>query len=797
MVGVGDMIDIEDFVLASVQLGRDFRRDAGQDLIIRADPSESLLIKAGPGSGKTTVIVLKILKNIFVDNVEPSSILATTFTKKAAAELKSRILGWGDQMRSFLISNTHYSDDIIWKIKNINFNAVTIGTIDSIAQEILTDNRGPGNSAPIIIEPFVTEALMTRFVLLSRGLYNDATLGNLIGGFIGRTQVSVRDRSSTLVEIKERCIHDMIDIDRLKSQSPINGTDKLCDAIHIYNQELTDRLLFDYSRLENEFLTRLVSGRLRMVTSQIKYVIVDEYQDTNAIQEQIYFQLASGAIANGGSISVVGDDDQSIYHFRGATVELFSELSSRIRAQLHVNLREIPLSINYRSTQCIIDFCNNFASLDNVYQAVRLTKPKMSPPTNDDGFPPRSNPPVLGMFRDTVEELSQAMADLIDDVVNNTGFTFSDKQGKTYSIKLNQAAGMPSDIAILCSSPEEFDSRGNPRLPNLLRNDLQMLVSPLNVYNPRGQNLRTIPDVVNLCGMLLECIDPNSGIQSQMNRLPTDAVNQMNAWRMAARTYITLPSNNSVSNRRLIDFVRAWATMTPMNRSSWEHEVSLLDLTYKLVTWIPNMQNDIEGLVYLEAITRAISQAGFSSQYDSSIYFNPPNQRNEASIKEVINNIFVPIALGSLEVNEDLLQTIPPNRINIMSMHQAKGLEFPLVMVDIGSEFKTRHHTQEFKRFPKDGGKTCNIEDYLRPFSTSLSPISRSSRDRAFDDLYRKYFVGFSRARDILILVGLTSVRDGETMAKGKIRNIENVATGFDRNGSWIWRPGLTNLVQL
>jgi DNA helicase-2/ATP-dependent DNA helicase PcrA len=793
----GAMISIDDFIQASIQLGRDFTLDPGQNSVIRARPDDSLLIKAGPGSGKTTVIVLKILKNILVDDVDPSSILATTFTKKAAAELKSRILGWGDQMRFFLLNNFQYSPNIIWKMNNINFNAVTIGTIDSISQEILTDNRGPGNSAPIIIEPFVTEALMTRFVLLSRGLYNDATLGTLIGSLMGgSTQVSVRDRSATLIEVKERCIHDMIDIQALRNASPIVGTATLCDAIETYNQELSGRLLFDYSRLEREFLTRLVGGSLGTITSQIKYIVVDEYQDTNAIQEQIYFQLASSAITNGGSISVVGDDDQSIYHFRGATVELFSQLPTRIRTQLGISLREIPLSINYRSTQNIVNFCNDFAFLDAEYQTVRLVKPRMTlPPVPNNGLP-RINPPVLGMFRDTVGELSQSMAELIDNVVNQTGFQFADGQGNQYNITLNPAGGTPSDIAVLCSSPEEFDKNGNPRLPNLLRNDLQMLATPLNVYNPRGQNLRTIPEVENLCGMLLECIDPNSIIQNQI-RMPNDATNQMNAWRTAARNYITLPSNNSIPNKKLTDFVRAWSTMTPLNRTNWEQEVSLLDLTYKLVTWIPNMQDDIEGLVYLEAISRAISQAGFSSQYDSSIYFNLPNQRNQASVKEVINNIFVPIALGAIEVNEDLLQTIPPNRINVMSMHQAKGLEFPLVMVDIGSEFKTRHQKQEFKRFPNDGGKTCNIEDFVRPYSTNLGAINRSQRDRAFDDLYRKFFVGFSRARDILVLVGLTSVRDGIVNARGIRKNIENVASGFDRNGNWVWRPGLANLIQI
>jgi DNA helicase-2/ATP-dependent DNA helicase PcrA len=69
--------------------------------------------------------------------------------------------------------------------------------------------------------------------------------------------------------------------------------------------------------------------------------------------------------------------------------------------------------------------------------------------------------------------------------------------------------------------------------------------------------------------------------------------------------------------------------------------------------------------------------------------------------------------------------------------------------------------------------------------------------DRAFDDLIRQYFVAFSRAQDVLVLVGLTSVRDGYSLKSGKARQIENIATGWDRDGKWHWGPGLANLIQI
>src|SRR5437867_3412721 len=88
-------------------LGRDIRHSANapQHDAISATSSQCFFIVAGPGSGKTTVIALRVLKLIFVDDIEPVAILATTFTRKAAAELRSRILGWGDTLRRAWLAN--------------------------------------------------------------------------------------------------------------------------------------------------------------------------------------------------------------------------------------------------------------------------------------------------------------------------------------------------------------------------------------------------------------------------------------------------------------------------------------------------------------------------------------------------------------------------------------------------------------------------------------------------------------------------------------------------------------------
>ncbi|HEX3013214.1 MAG TPA: UvrD-helicase domain-containing protein [Methanobacterium sp.] len=133
------MIEYSDFEKTILdKLGRDIRIEVNEDQhnAVISSPDTSLFIVAGPGSGKTTVMVLKILKFIFVDGIKPSSILATTFTRKAAAQLKSRTVEWGNELKSSLMENPKYSS-IKVLLEKLDFKRIVTGTLDSIAEDIL------------------------------------------------------------------------------------------------------------------------------------------------------------------------------------------------------------------------------------------------------------------------------------------------------------------------------------------------------------------------------------------------------------------------------------------------------------------------------------------------------------------------------------------------------------------------------------------------------------------------------------------------------------------------------------
>ncbi|NIA09716.1 MAG: UvrD-helicase domain-containing protein [Nitrospiraceae bacterium] len=788
------MIDWNDFENAVVsQLRRDISRQGNpeQNIAISSPPNQSLFIVAGPGSGKTTVIVLKVLKLIFVDDINPSNILVTTFTRKAASELRSRILGWGDQLRQAFINNPSYNP-VDNQLKRLDFNRIITGTLDSISEEVLGDNRAPGTPPPVVIEDFVSNALMIRVGLFSHGRHNNQDLKDFIADLKGtKWGLNVSEISATLREIRDRFHHDQIDIDQFRDNPDHPGVPIACDAIDDYTQELQNRLLFDFAGLEQEFLTQLRAGTLDKFLQEIRFVLVDEYQDTNLLQERIYFELARAAVRNGGSITVVGDDDQSLYRFRGATVDLFQAFLDRVNNQLGISPQRIYLSRNYRSTPIIVDFCNKFVVLDYQFQIARVQD---KPPIITARSHPFTNYPVLGMFRDDVESLANDLAQFIHRIVYGEGVRIQDHQGDQHTIEINPRGGSPADIALLCSSPRELDSQGRPRLTLLLRHELNQLHPAISIFNPRGQNLERIPDVQKLCGLILECIDPDSSVQNNILNLPQDAVGIFDMWRDEANTFVN-HNPPPTTPRSLGQFVNAWQYRTPLGRRRWDsREIALADLVYKLITWIPNMQSDIEGLVHLEAITRTITQAELFSNFGAQIIFDENNPNLEqASIKEALWNIFVPIATGVIGVDEDLLETLPNDRINVMSIHQAKGLEFPLVIVDVGSDFRKNHWKQAFKRFPRldkngrvDTLKSVNMEDELRRYSPLGQP-TMSALNRAFDDLIRHYFVGYSRPQDILLLVGLNSVING----------IPNIATGWDRDQNWHWQRGLNNIVHI
>jgi DNA helicase-2/ATP-dependent DNA helicase PcrA len=720
-----------------------------QEQAVSAPLTPPTFIVAGPGTGKTTVLVLRLLKHIFVDGVRPEQIIATTFTRKAAGELRSRILSWGYAVLDYAIRHPPSQSCQQW-LSGLDMTQVYTGTLDSLAEEFLIRERQPGQIVPATAGEYLATSLMLRQGLFPQNRHRDQDLEQLLKnlGLLPDYAPNIGSKVAALMSFADRVRHDDVDLQTYRQRTA--GHRVLCDAISDYLAYLQSNHLADFVRLEEMLLQHLRAGSLGQMLGNIRVLLVDEFQDTNYLQEQIYYELCQ---QTGASLTVVGDDDQSIYRFRGATVEIFSNFPNRISTALGPNWqpRCVYLHENYRSTRRIVEFCQRFADCDPAYQAVRVSgKPSLvasAPHATLSG----SNVPVLGMFRDDIATLARDLAQFLYDIFRGGGRVVH-YNGGFYHIQRAQGGDF-GDAVLLAHSVQE--RKGNrDRLPLLLRQELKKHRVP--VFNPRGRRLDEITDIRRLLGLALLCIDPGLRIVNGIQTMSQNARDAIDQWVQDAQSFI----RRNPPPGGLRTFIRDWQNRQPSAASrmtNWPSEWPLLELLFTLTTWFPFLQTNPEGQVYLEAVARTVAEASQFASYSSHIVFQPPHEQR--SVQEAIRTVFEPIAQGAIDVNEEIMPHVPRNYFQIMTIHQAKGLEFPLVIVDVGSDFRMNHHAQRRLRAPDGPDSVHNVENDVAPCSPVGSlRTARSGMDRAWDDLRRLYFVAFSRAQNVLLLVGSISV---------------------------------------
>lgn len=766
-----------------------------QTACIEHPASHPLMIAAGPGSGKTTVLALRALRLVFVDRLLPEEVLVTTFTRKAAEELRSRLIEWGLALKTHLQLTPPYSEmsDLLQWLESVDINRYLTGTLDSLTEEVLTTHRDPLDSAPVLVEGFVGNALLARHGLFAAGAHKDPNLKSYLAQFT-LDQTPPRNFGEIIADsrtLMDRLIFDEVNIQSYLSASSQSGARQtIANALGAYRAFMDTTNRMDFARLEEIFLQRIRDGKLHRFTSTLKAVLVDEYQDTNPLQESIYFELVRRTSA---SFTVVGDDDQSLYRFRGATVELFRDFQARF-TKLLPNLPPPQLRYlveNYRSTPEIVKFFNDFIRNDPQFATARVQplKPLILAQL------PSEQIPILGMFRPDAGTLADELSSFLWDVFRGNGRTIT-WNGHTANVIRNPNGGDFGDAVVIGHTVNEYGPRWgqNPpreRLPLLMRNRLGAM--GVAVFNPHGRALRDIPVVQQLLGILLECIDapdqsnPDGIHQTALASPPGGAVpsirgeaqTYLRQWRASARAFLN--SNPPPSTpHTLAQFISAWQNRISQTGEPWPDEWPLLELCFKVMSWIPLFQDDPEGQVYLEAIARCISQAATYSAYRSNIV-NAHQIHAPNSIRRAILDVFVPLAESNVEVDEDIMPHVPRERLPFLTIHQAKGLEYPLVIVDVSSDYRTNSARHRFRRFPEQASSAQRLEDDLAPFC-EIGPLraSRSALARTFDDLTRLYYVAYSRPQSVLLLVGLDNCLQYNT-------KIKHVATGWRADDIWSW----------
>lgn len=286
-----------------------------------------LLILAGAGSGKTTVLVNRIAYILQCGLCRPWNILAITFTNKAAGELKERICaavpdGGADIWAATFHSTCarilrRYGDRIGY---SSHFTVYVTDDQKRLCKDIMKQLNYDEKILPVkVVLSEISKAkdkLLSPEEMLKKAGYDS--------------------RKASIAKVYE------LYQSKLKTSDAMDFDDLLCNAVRLFEQ---------------------CPDILEYYQNQFKYIMVDEYQDTNKVQYRFVSMLA----AKYGNICVVGDDDQSIYKFRGATIENILSFEQTFKGAQVIRLEQ-----NYRSTETILDAANGVIANNSVRKGKTL-----------------------------------------------------------------------------------------------------------------------------------------------------------------------------------------------------------------------------------------------------------------------------------------------------------------------------------------------------------------------------------------------------------------------------------------
>lgn len=569
------------------------------------------MVLAGPGSGKTTVITHRIKNLIEKAEVRPENILVVTFTKAAAISMQKRF--------STLMNGG-------------KGQLVTFGTFHSVFYKILRKSR----------RYEATEILSER------------QKTDYIREIIGRYGISSNDIS----ELSQNIINDIGNIkgNMLNAQEYEPSCCKKEDFIKVYNAynlELKKDGKMDFDDILRECYLLLCENQtiLEQWRELYKYILIDEFQDINRIQMNIIELLASPL----NNIFVVGDDDQSIYGFRGARPEIMIEFKD-----YYPEAELIVLNVNYRSTQSIINVAgrvieNNKTRLDKCAHA-----------NNDKDFQPD-----IRKFRNQVEELKFVVSKI-----------------KEYE---NQGISL-SEMAILVRNNSQIQE-----ISSFLKNrkiEAESGKHRSNIYN--GMVAKDILSYVR------------GALKFDGTYFNEDLIYVLNKPQRYISRQVVLSVNMNISAVRRI--------YSKNNIDSFLFHIEMIrKLPPQAALSYIRKGAGYEEYLRLYAIENNIPMSGLLKQLEQLVQecskFNTLEQwiNSIDSAQNSEGQNFGKKSSGEGDIN---------NRINIMTMHGSKGLEFKAVFIVDANQ--------------------------------GIIPTSKALRERDFEEERRLFYVAITRAIDYL-----------------------------------------------
>lgn len=596
-------------------------------------------IMAGAGAGKTETLTRRIAYLLLIENVQPSEIVAFTFTEKAAQSLKNRIYQSVE-----LLADA----DLARKL-----GEMFIGTIHSYAKRLLDDHFNTGNYT-VLNENQEIAFLMRHGWQLELNEY-----GN---NYVEACLNFLRTVSMAWDEV--------LDVEELKRRAPV-----FHGRMTQYARLLDDHHLLTFGRMMNLAAVHLIKHP--GVVSYVKHLIVDEYQDIN--QAQAVLIEAIGITA---SLFVVGDPRQSIYQWRGSNERFFSRFEEK-----YPEAHGIEIVENRRSMKAIVDTSNHFS---DTFETIRYEHTKST--RTEDGF--------VGLLEtDTPEDEAAKVVNSIEHLVNNNDLDYS-------------------DIGILMRS---VTTSGGPILEELRR--------------------RKIPFIVG-------------GKVGLFRRGEAQALGRIFAWFWSEGFWVadSWKWNDKILGDDLIDSALELWSEALGSRVPTDAKQKLIDIKMDLLSGSSKVKNFTE-IFHLVLIALGFKQLSHEDRNDIVI------MANIGRFNELLTDYEIANRLGGHQPRWDrdlkglcwymnsyatraYSEGTPEDSrgidaIQVMTVHQAKGLEWPAVFII--SMNNGRFPSSMVGRVDKWCGVPRNMFDVTR-------------YEGGIEDERRLFYVALTRARDMLVI---------------------------------------------
>lgn len=739
-----------------------------------------LYLTAGPGSGKTRVLLWRTVNLLVFHKIKPEEIFLSTFTEKAAHQLKE-----GLRILLGMVTNENG--------QSFDLTPMYIGTVHSLCQRILSDRRHfvvnrQRNRPPQLLDDLSQYFHLSRNrnwnkILEASGLVEEAnlTINNVWNIPSQSKHVAVVNCMGIFNRFSEECLEPDEARKLIKKATKhyeeygytAEQIELLINLYSAYKNSLQlegGLQLTDFALLQQEAFNLLNSfdGSQKV----FKHVIIDEYQDTNSIQERIFLRLASG----NKNICVVGDDDQALYRFRGATVENFVEFPERCQKYLDTKPHRISLDTNYRSRSKVVDFYNAFIAQSDWSKSTgghyRVVDKDIRPYRTD------SQMAVVASKPDKPEIVCEEIAELAKRLLDEGKVENANQIAVLFpSLKYN--GEMVSSVQKMKNA---FEAVG------------------LQVYAPRAGRFLEVEEALDVFGLILHIIGrPPRGeyrgrdydnFQDWLERAETRGkalmmkddlmkryvkdrqeelensradyeallkVVEKNNWRLdepyssaKMKRLLFAAKGFSEQGKKLLS--SAYLDRLVEERANQGNPLSLLYILRRVTSIDWNLLDVFYRLCGFEHFKKMFDDAenkgdegpvanlGLITQYISRFLDERISIITADLLVEKILQItffsylFSLYRLGETEF-EDADDPFPRGRVPFLTIHQSKGLEFPVVILG---------------NLRKDDKGPNSIEQITRPLigRPQGEPLDRMAEF----DIMRMYYVALSRAKNLLVL---------------------------------------------